>query len=289
MTLTRKWKTTFLAWGLLLPTFCFLTVFTFYPIVNSVWSSLFKDDLGVSKPIFLGLGNYIALFRDPVFLRSFWNNLLIGLVTIPISIVIAVLIAVFANAIPRGEGFFRVGFFYPVILPMVAVANIWLFIYTPAYGLLGQFLKGSNILGNPKTAIWGIMLMLIWKQSGYLMIFYLSGLQNISRELYESARLDGAGPIRSFLSITWPLLKPTTIYVIILSLTNAYKIVDHLYIMTKGGPNNASNMLLFYIYQTGFDFWDVGYSSTLTVVLVSLLLLLTCIQFFSQDKKTYYS
>ncbi len=286
----KKWKTTFLAWGLLLPTFLFLSVFTLYPIISSFISSFFKDDLAVVRARFIGLANYRNLFTDPVFIKAFWNNLLIAGVTIPLSIALAVLTAVFANGLKRrGEGFFRISYFYPVILPMVAVANIWVFIYTPAYGIVGQFFPRLNILGNPQTAIWGIIIMLIWKQAGYLMIFYLSGLQGISRELYEAARIDGAGTVRSFLAITWPLLKPTTIYVTILSLTNAYKVVDHLYIMTKGGPNNSSNMLLYYTYQNGFDFWDVGYASTITVVLVSILLILTCVHFFTQDKKTFYA
>jgi sn-glycerol 3-phosphate transport system permease protein len=286
----KKWKTTVLAWGLLLPTFAFLSVFTLFPIISSFVSGFFKDDLAVAKPRFIGLANYLHLLSDPVFIKSFWNNLLIAGVTIPLSIALAVLAAVFANSLKRrGEGFFRISFFYPVILPMVAAANIWLFIYTPAYGLLGRFFPKANILGNPQTAIWGIIVMLIWKQAGYLMIFYLSGLQGISKELYEAARIDGASAVRSFLSITWPLLKPITIYVTILSLTNAYKMVDHLYIMTKGGPNNSSNMLLYYTYQNGFDFWDQGYASAITVVLVAILLLLTCVHFFTQDRRTFYS
>ena len=286
----KKWKNTFLAWGLLLPTFAFLSVFTLYPIISSFISSFYKNDLAVIRPRFIGLANYRNLLSDPVFIKAFWNNLLIAGVTIPLSIAIAVLTAVFVNSLKRrGESLFRIGFFYPVILPMVAAANIWVFIYTPAYGLIGRFFPGLNILGNPQTALWAIIVMLIWKQAGYLMIFYLSGLQGISRELYEAARIDGAGAVRSFLAITWPLLRPTTIYVTIISLTNAYKLVDHLYIMTKGGPNNASNMLLYYTYQNGFDFWDVGYASTITVVLVSILLILTSIHFFTQDRKTFYA
>jgi len=290
----KKWRATFLAWGLLLPTFGFLSVFTLYPIAGSFFGSLYKNNLA-SKPRFIGLDNFINLFSDPIFIKTFFNNLIIAAVTIPASIGIAVLAAVFTNSLKRNDrpsrmnDFFRMSYFYPVILPMVAVANIWLFIYTPAYGLLGRFFPGVNILGNPDTVLWAIIVMLIWKQAGYLMIFYISGLQGISRELYESARIDGAGGIRCFLHITWPLLRPVTIYVAILSLTNAYKIVDHLYIMTKGGPNNASNMLLYYTYQNGFDFWDVGYANTLTTVLVTVLLIITCVHFFTQDRRTFYS
>jgi sn-glycerol 3-phosphate transport system permease protein len=291
----KKLKITILAWGLLLPTLGFLSVFTLYPIANSFFSSFFKDDLAVIKPRFIGIDNFIRLVSDQVFIKAFLNNLLVAAVTIPVSIAMAVLAAVFIDSLKhdnrpsRASDFFRMGFFYPVILPMVAVANIWLFIYTPAYGLLGRFFPGLNILGNPSTALWAVIVMLTWKQAGYLMIFYISGLQGISRELYEAAKLDGAGAARSFLHITWPLLKPVTIYVTILSLTSAYKVVDHLYIMTKGGPNNATNMLLYYTYQNGFDFWDVGYASTITVVLVTMLLVLTCVHFFTQDRRTFYS
>ncbi|MDR1899880.1 MAG: sugar ABC transporter permease [Treponema sp.] len=279
----RKWKRTLLAWILLLPTFVFLSVFTLYPIADSLFGSLFKNDLAVLKPRFTGLANYTGLLSDSIFIRAFGNNLLTAVVTIPLSVAIAVAVAVFANGILRGKRFVRVSFFYPVIMPMVAAANIWLFIYTPAYGLLGRLNSSWHILGNPDTVLGGIIAMLVWKQAGYLMIFYLSGLQGISGELYEAARIDGSGPVHTFFRITWPLLRPVTIYVTILSLTNAYKMVDHLYIMTKGGPNNASNMLLFYTFQVGFEFWDVGYASAMTLVLVAFLLILTSVQFFTQD------
>ena len=285
----KKWKTSFLAWGLILPSFIFLTLFTLYPIAKSFYLSFFRDNLSVSVPVFNGFNNYIALLEDGVFKQAFMNNLLIALCTIPTSIAIAVAMALFANKVKFGKGLTRVAFFHPTILPMVAVADIWLFIYTPMYGIVGKFFPDLRLLGSSTTAIWALIFMLIWKQAGYVMIFYISGLQGISRELYESARLDGAGPIASFWHITWPLLKPTTLYVTVITLTNAYKIVDHLYIMTKGGPGNATNMLLFYIYQVGFDFWDVGKAAAMTVVLIVMLLMVTGIQFFIQDKRTFYS
>lgn len=285
----KKLKTTFLAWGMILPAFIFLSLFTLYPIGNSVYMSFFKDDLAVAVPRFIGLQNYGGLFKDKIFLQAFWNNLLVAVCTIPTSIALAVSMALFANRVTYGKGFTRVAFFYPTILPMVAVANIWLFIYTPIYGLAGYINPSWRLLGSADTALWALIVMLIWKQAGYVMIFYISGLQGIPRELYEAVRIDGAGPLRTFRYITWPLLKPTTIYVTIITLTNAYKLVDHLYIMTKGGPGNATNMLLFYIFQVGFDFWDVGRASTMTTVLVALLLIITSVHFFVQDRKAYYS
>ncbi|MEW6548587.1 MAG: sugar ABC transporter permease [Spirochaetota bacterium] len=285
----KKLKVSLLAWGLILPSFIFLSLFTLYPIAKSFYLSFFEDNLSVMVPAFVGLRNYADLLQDSVFKQAFMNNLLVAVCTIPISIAMAVAMALFANKVRFGKGLTRVAFFHPTILPMVAVADIWLFIYTPMYGFAGRFFPDLRLLGNADTAIWALIVMLIWKQAGYVMIFYISGLQGISRELYEAAKLDGAGPVQSFWSITWPLLKPTTIYVTIITLTNAYKIVDHLYIMTKGGPGNATNMLLFYIYQVGFDFWDVGKAAAMTVVLIAMLLIVTGIQFFVQDKRTFYS
>ena len=132
------------------------------------------------------------------------------------------------------------------------------------------------------------MVMLVWKQAGYIMLFYVAGLHGIPRELFEAAKIDGANGWQIFTRVTWPMLKPTTIYVLIITLTNAYKMVDHLYIMTKGGPGNATNVLLFYIYQTGFDYWDTGKASAMTVILVAVLLVVNRVCVFFQEKKAYF-
>jgi len=285
----KKWKTTFLAWGLILPSFIFLALFTLYPIANSIFMSFFENNLSVAVPRFIGLKNYLNLPKDSVFIQAFINNLIVAVCTIPTSIALAVAMALFANKVRVGKAFTRIAFFHPTILPMVAAANIWLFIYTPIYGLIAYINPQLRLLGSSGTALWALIIMLIWKQAGYVMIFYMSGLQSIDRELFEAAVLDGSGPITTFRYITWPLLRPTTIYVTIVTLTNAYKIVDHLYIMTKGGPGNATNMLLFYIYQVGFDFWDVGKAASMTVILIVMLLVITVVQFFVQDRRTYYS
>lgn len=288
----KKWKVTRLAWLLLLPSLIFLSAFTFYPIGYSVYMSLFKNNMStyMTGPKFIGLQNYITLFtKDKVFAESFWNNLIIAVITVPVSLGLAIGMAIFANKVKIGKGAVRVSFFYPTLLPMVAVANIWLFIYTPMYGLLGYINSNWHFLTDPDTVLGALIVMLIWKQAGYVMIFYISGLQNINSELYEAANIDGANSMQTFWRITWPMLKPTTLYVMIITLTNAYKMVDHLYIMTKGGPGNASNMLLFYVYQKAFDQSNIGMASAVTVVLVVILLVVTCVQFFTQDKRTFYA
>lgn len=288
----KKRQSTKLALLMLAPSMLVLAVFTLYPIGESAYMSLFKNNMStfVTGPVWVGLRNYVDLFtRDMVFKKAFINNLIIAAVTIPVSIVLAVAMALFANKVRRGRGIIRVSYFYPTLLPMVAVANIWLFVYTPMYGLLGYLNPTWRLLENVNTVLWALIVMLIWKQAGYVMIFFISGLQGIDPELYEAATIDGANAVQVFRRITWPMLKPTTIYVTIITMTNAYKLVDHLYIMTKGGPDNASNMLLFYVYQKAFDQSNTGVASAITVVLIVILLIATAVQFFTQDKRTFYA
>lgn len=288
-TIQKRKAVTIAAWVLILPSFLFLCAFTLYPIVQTLFSSLYSESLSNVHAAFAGLQNYVNLFQDDVFRRSFWNNLIVAAVTIPVEILFATAMAVFANSVKHGRWLVRLAFFYPVILPMIAAANIWLFIYTPQYGLVGMLNSSWNLLGNPQTVLPAIIVMLIWKQSGYFMVFYLSGLQNIPAEVYEAAKIDGAGDFRIFRSITWPLLKPITLFAFIIALTDSYKMVDYLYLMTDGGPNNSSNMLLYYVYQTGFNFWDIGKASAITGILVVLLLVVSAASFFRQDKRIFYS
>ena len=290
----KMWRTTRLAWMLLLPSFIFLAMFTFYPIGYSIWNSLYKDNNATIRtgPVYIGLKNYITLFtKDQIFKQAFWNNIIVAVVTVPTSLSLAIMMAIFANRVKIGKGLVRVSFFYPTLLPMVAVANIWLFKYTPGYGMLGYIFNNNtwHFLTDPNAVLWALIVMMIWKQAGYVMIFYISGLQNINPELYEAATIDGANGSQVFWRITWPMLMPTTLYVMIITMTNAFKMVDHLYILTKGGPGNASNMLLFYVYQKAFDQTNYGMASAITVVVIVLLLIITCVQFFTQDKRTFYA
>lgn len=282
------------AWLLLLPSLLFLLLFTFYPIILTLRLSLFQADLATPEPVFTGLDNFRTLFQDEVFRKVMSNNALFALGTVPLGIALALLMAVFANKALYGRGFMRSAFFYPTLIPMIAVANIWLFIYTPEYGFMSRVLSwfgvnDINLLGTPGLVMWAMILMIIWKEAGFFMIFYLAGLQNISKELYEAAHVDGVSRFTIFRKITFPLLMPTTLFVSIIALTNAYKLVDHLMIMTRGGPNNSSNLLLYYIYETAFSFWDQGMASALTVVMIAVLLLIAAVQFFGLDRRIHYN
>lgn len=287
------WKTNGFAWLLLLPSLVFLMLFTFYPMAKTFRLSLFQSDLATPVPVFVGLDQYSGLLEDDVFWKVMTNNLWFALGTVPTSIALAIGMAVLANKTLRGTFFLRTSFFYPTLIPMIAVANVWLFIYTPQYGLLSRMMKtlsmqDINWLGTEQYVMWAMIVMIIWKEAGYFMIFYLAGLQNISPELYEAAQVDGVGRWKIFRRITFPLLMPTTLFILIVALTNSFKLVDHLVIMTKGGPNNSSNLLLYYIYETAFSFWDQGMASTLTTVMIAVLLLLSVLNFVGLDKKIHY-
>jgi len=289
----RQLKTNAFAWFLLLPSVVFLALFTFYPMGKTIVLSLYRKDLTTRIPEFIGLDNYIAMAGDSTFWKVMSNNLWFAAVTVPASIALALAMAVFANKITRFKYWVRTSFFSPTIIPMIAVANVWLFIYTPEYGLLSRAINyvgqgNLNWLGDPKLVMWAMMVMIVWKEAGYFMIFFLAGLQNISKELYEASDMDGVGGWTVFRKITFPLLMPTTLFVMIVALTNSFKWVDHLWTMTKGGPDNASNLLLFYIYEQAFTFWDQGMASALTVVMIVLLLVIAALQFFGLDRKIHY-
>jgi len=290
----KRAKVNVQAWLLLLPSLIFLGIFTIYPIIKTIYLSFFHLNLAHHTPEFAGFSNYSELFSNKVFHKVLLNTFLFAIGTVPTSMALGLGMAIFVNKAIKAKGWVRTLFFYPVVIPMIAVANFWLFIYTPNYGLLDKFLHlfgagAHNWLGDPGKVLPAMMFMMMWKQAGFLMVFYLAGLQNISTELYEAADIDGANAWHKFRKITFPLLMPTTLFVFIISLTNSFKIVDHIVIMTQGGPDNASNLLLYYIYETAFQFLDKGMAATLTVILIVILFVLSVINFISTDRRIHYS
>jgi sn-glycerol 3-phosphate transport system permease protein len=268
-------------------------MFTHWPTVATIISSVFRPATAVRPARFLGFENYAYLFDDPVFLKALANNLVYALGTVVPSIVLAIVMALWVNRKLPERGFLRLAYFTPTILPMVAAANIWLFFYTPEIGMLNRLLSvfgivGQNWLGNPQTVLGAIMVLSVWKEAGFFMLFYLAGLQAIPADLNEAAILEGAGPWPRFWHITFPLLMPTTLFVLINAVINAFKGVDQLFILAKGGPNNASNLILYYIYETAFSFFDTSYAGTLTVVLLIILASLAYFKIQYLDKKAHY-
>ncbi|MBM3564601.1 MAG: sugar ABC transporter permease [Alphaproteobacteria bacterium] len=280
-------------WLLLLPAAVLLIGFTHYPAVATLADSLFTVGTAVRPSRFVGLGQYHGMLDDPIFWKVMGNNAWFAVGTIPTSIALALAMALWVNGRLPGRGFARMAYFTPTILPMVAVANIWLFFYTPQIGLLDQVgalfgAKSHNWLGSPGTVLGCLIVMTVWKEAGFFMIFYLAALQALPPELEEAGRIEGASRWYFFRRVTFPLLMPTTLFVLVNATINSFKLVDHLFILTKGGPDNASSLLLYYIFETAFSFFNPNYAAALTVVLLAMLGLLALIQFGVIERRVHY-
>ena len=281
------------AWLLLLPAAALLAAFTHYPTIATLGQSFFSTGTARRPSVFVGIENYQLLLGDEVFWKVANNNFWYAIGTIPASIAIAILMAVWVNGKLPARGLVRMAYFTPTILPMIAVANIWLFFYTPDIGLIDQVaakfgIAGHNWLGNPDTVLGCLIVMTVWKEAGFFMIFYLAALQSLPPELQEAARVEGASRWYFFRRVTFPLLMPTTLFVFVNAVINSFKLVDHLFILTKGGPDNASSLLLYYIYEVAFSFFDESYAATLTVVLLGVLAIVAIGQFVFLEKRIHY-
>ena len=281
------------AWLMLLPALALLALFTHWPTLATVIDSFHSTPKGARAAVWVGLENYRVMVDDPVFWKAVRNNLLFASATIPVSIALALVMALWVNERIAGRAFLRMAYFTPTVLPMFAVANIWLFFYTPQYGLLEQItgalgLPSHNWLGDPSTALGAVTLVAIWKEAGFFMIFYLAALQSLNPSLREAAAIEGASRGYFFRRVQWPLLMPTTLFVLINAFINAFRMVDHLFVLTRGGPNNASTLLLYHLYEVGFSFWDTAYAAAITVVLVVVLAGIALLQFFVFDRKVHY-
>ncbi len=280
-------------WLLLLPAMACLALFTHWPALASFVDSFMSTPRARRPARFVGLDNYQQMLADPIFWKAMANNLWFATGTIPTSIALALLMAVWVNDKIAGRTLVRMAYFTPTILPMIAVANIWLFFFTPQYGLLEQIVaafggRSTNWLGSQDTALYAVTIVAIWKEAGFFMIFYLAALQAIPPSLSEAAAIEGASRWTFFRRVQFPLLMPTTLFVLINAVINAFRMIDHIFVMTRGGPDNATTLLLFYIYQVGFSFWDTSYAAALTCVLLLLLALVAFVQYGWLERRTHY-
>ena len=278
------------AFGLLLlvPAFLFLGLFTVKPLIGSVISS-FSNRAGDA----FTLGNYAALADDDVFIASVANNLLFSIITVPLSLGLAMFLAVLLHRTMRGRGFLRAGVFAPAILPVVAIAVIWMYFYQPNIGVINGALSTVGLptpdwLGDPALVLPSLMAMMVWKEAGFFMIFYLAGLQTIDPELEEAARMEGAGPWARFWRVSFPLLMPTTLFAGIVALADSIKTVDFVFVMTQGGPNNASSLLLFYIYRVAFSQYWPQYAAAISLLVIAALVVLAVVQIRIVERSIHY-
>ncbi|MCR4406646.1 MAG: sugar ABC transporter permease [Anaerolineae bacterium] len=298
-------KNWWLSWGretctaylFLLPSFLVFAVFTFLPVIFSLVISLFRWNLP-RQPVYIGLDNFKWLFTDPIdapaFHQSVINSFYYALGGIPLNMAISLGLALLLNRRLRGVELFRTMYFLPTITSTVAVSVVWMWIYHPAdYGLLNGLLLRLGLppqswLRDPRLAMPALIAMGIWKGMGYNVIIFLAGLQNIPAHLYEAAEIDGAGEFAKFRKITWPLLGPTTFYILVISVINSLKAFAQIHVMTQGGPLGRTTTIVYYLYQQGFETFRMGKASAVAVVLFALLLVLTFIQFKAVGSRVYY-
>jgi len=286
-------RTTIHGWLLVLPALILLVGFTHWPALATLVDSFYSTPKGSRPAVFIGLDNYEGLLDDPVFWQALTNNAIYALATIPLSIVLALAMALLVNEALPGRALLRMAYFLPTMLPMIAVANIWLFFFTPDYGLFDQVaaLFGGgrhNWLGDASTALPAMIAVAVWKEAGFFMIFYLAALQTMPADLREAAALEGSSRFNFFRRVTLPLLMPTTLFVLVNAVINGFRLVDHVVVMTRGGPDNATTLLLYYIYEVGFRFWDTGTAAALTVVLLAILAIAASVQFGVLGKRVHY-
>ena len=280
-------------WILLSPAVVLLSTFAFYPSVATFWASIFSRKTRRRPSEYVAFENYSDLFADQTFWKVVINNLIYAGATIPISIVIALAMALWANSKIPARGFIRTAYFTPTVLPMIAAANLWLFFYTPGLGVLDQIgslvgLPSVNWLGQPSTALWAVIMVTIWKEAGFFMIFYLAALQTITEDLKEASDIEGASRWTYTRRIVLPLLMPTTLFIMVNALINSGKLIDHLFILTKGGPNDASKLILYYIWEMAFAFFDAPHAAAMTILVLLVLGIVAGIKFTILDKRTHY-
>ncbi|MGZ0149399.1 carbohydrate ABC transporter permease [Kribbella sp. WER1] len=262
-------------WTLLTPALLHSGIFIVIPVIAVVVLSLTDYSFGDSFD-WVGFTNYTDLFRDANFLASLWHTVLYAIVVIPISMAISLAVAIGLNQKIRGLGFFRTAFYIPTVTATVAVATIWLWIYNPGSGLANGFLSlfgfaPNQWLADPGTALPSLMLVGIWQGLGTKIIIYLAALQGVSRDLVESAQLDGAGRWQRFVNVTWPAIGPVQFFVLITSIVGTFQVFDLVYVMTQGGPGSATRVLVMDIYQNAFQNLKLGYASAETVIMMIVI------------------
>ena len=266
------------AYWMLAPFITLYVLFVIGPAIYALILSLFNGSLvrsGLGS--FAGLSNYADALQSHDFWSSVWHTLLFTLLTTPPLVVLAFLFALLADRATRGRWFFRLAFFAPYVLPSAVLSLIWIWIYTPDSGLASSFLARIGItapgwLGDPNWAMISVAIATVWWTLGFNFVLYLAGLQDISRELYEAAALDGAGPVQQIRRITIPLLNRTTTLVTILQVLASLKIFDQIYLMTQGGPNFSTRPALEYIYDESFTNMRIGYGSAVSMLFFVLIL-----------------
>jgi multiple sugar transport system permease protein len=277
----------------LLPNIVGFLVFSSIPVVATFSISLLDWDL-IRAPRFVGIDNYVKLLTDDaVFRKVLFNTAYYVIGTVPAGIILSLLLALAMNSNVRGIALFRVIFFIPVISASVAVAVMWRWLYNTDFGLINLILTSVGLKGVPwlSSTAWAmpaVILMAIWKSLGYNMVIFLAGLQSIPAHLHEAAAIDGANGVQRFRYITLPLLAPTTFFVLVISVISSFQVFDLAFVLTKGGPGDATNTMVMYIYNQAFQFFHMGYAAAIAWVLFAIIFAITLLQHQLQKRWVHY-
>lgn len=269
----------------ILPGFLGFLVFVFIPFVLSFFLSFTDWNFlqGIQAIEFNGIDNYLRLFEDEWFLNSFWNNISFTLVTVPLLIILGLIMAVIIDRYIKFGGLVKILVFIPYICSVVAIATVWMMLFEPTMGPINQLLTSLGVENPPgwltsfNWSLPSIMIVYIWQQLGYFIVVFTSGLKTIPEEVYEAADMDGAGPIRKFISITTPMMAPTIFFLSTMGIIGTFKVFDHVSVMTQGGPGSSSSVMAYYIYRSAFQNFETGYSNTLAWALFGVIFIVTII------------
>jgi multiple sugar transport system permease protein len=275
------YRDSFWAIIMLLPNLIGFMMFLFIPIVAAFVLSFMEYDV-ISPMKFIGLKNYIEMFHDPIVAETLRNTVVYTVITVPVGMALSLILALALDQNIAGRRIFRAVYFLPSITSMVAVAVVWQWIYNPEFGLLNYLLSlfgidGPSWLSSSKTSLLSIAIVGIWKGMGYNMLLFLAGLQGISTSYYEAAKLDGANAFQEFFYVTFPMLRPTTFFIFIMSIIGSFQVFDSVMLMTGGEPGRSSSVLVHYLYQNAFEYFRMGYACAIAYLLFFIVVTLTLI------------
>ena len=272
------------AWAFILPCLLGLIVFTYLPILASFGLSFSYWNL-LGEPQWVGLANYQAVIQDPIFWTTFWNTWGFVLASGVLEVVLGLLLAVWIFQLLRGQAWFRSLYFMPYITPMVSITLVFGWIYDPQFGLLNAAIQTVDVFGlmkepvawlqDPKTAMASVVMLRVWKNVGYNVLLFLAALGNLPSDLEESAHLDGASSWQIFWRITLPLISPTLFFVLVMTMINAFQVFDSIYLLTQGGPQHATEVLVYWMFKNAFEFYKIGPASAIAYILFWVILALT--------------
>jgi len=291
----RRRSETWAAWGLASPATFLLFLLLLGPTAAVIALSATDWQLGAKSMRFVGLGNYAEMFADRVFRLSLANTLLYVAITVPVSVGLGLGAAMLIEARTSLQKFYRTVYFLPVTATLIAMAVVWEFLFHPNVGLVNLLLKtvgitGTHWLNNPSTALYALCAIGVWQSLGFTTVLFLAGLKSVPRDLYDAASVDGAhGPWERFRRVTWPMLGPTLMFVLVIMGIRSFQVFDTVAVLTSGGPAKSTEVLLYTMYTESFHYFRTGYGSAITVVFLMFVLALTLLQVRFLDRRVHYS